>query len=50
METIKDLYLFACNLTYELMFDPEHKEKKIEKYISEQIKDFTMKEFWALRD
>lgn len=39
METIKDLYLFARNLTYKFMFDPERKEKRTEREISEQLKN-----------
>lgn len=45
MEMIKDLYLFACNLTYKYMFDLKRKVKKTEREISKQIKGFTMKDF-----
>lgn len=49
-ETIKDLYLFARNLTYRFIFDKDRQSLNLEKELAEKTKHFTMNEFKALRD
>ena len=49
-ETIKDLYLFARNLTFKFIFDEDRHNISLERELTERTKDFTMDEFRALRD
>lgn len=49
-ETIKDLYLFARNLTFKFIYDKERHNINLERELSERTQAFTMDEFRALRD
>lgn len=44
-ETIKDAYLFSRNLTFKFLFDKEYLQSKQDKFISEQVKHFSMEDF-----
>ena len=48
--TIKDLYLFARNLTYKFIFDGDRACVGLEHELAERTKQFTVAEFRALRD
>lgn len=50
METIKDLYLFARNLTFKYTFDKSHQQTQLERELTERTKHFSMEEFRALPD
>ena len=50
MYTIKDIYLFARNLTYKFIFDQDRTRVGLERELSERTKQFTVAEFRALRD
>lgn len=49
-ETIKDLYLFAHNLTFRFIFDKDRQRLNLEKELAERTKHFSMQEFRALRN
>lgn len=49
-ETIKDLYLFARNLTFKFIFDKDRHNTNLERELTERTKHFTMEKFHALRD
>ncbi|XP_077335488.1 E3 SUMO-protein ligase KIAA1586 homolog [Lithobates pipiens] len=49
-ETIKDIYLFARNLTYKFIYDKDRRNLNLEKELAEKTKDYSMQEFRALRD
>lgn len=49
-ELIKDIYMFACNLTYRYMFDQDSVRARQEQEFSKSIKHYTMEDFRALRD
>lgn len=49
-ETIKDLYLFARNLTFNFIFDKDRQKAHLERELTEWTKHFTMEEFRTLRD
>lgn len=49
-ETIKDLYLFARNLTFKFIYDKGRQNTNLERELTERTKDFTMDEFCSLHD
>lgn len=49
-ENIKDLYLFARNLTFKLIYDKDRQNTNLERELTERTRNFTMDEFCALHD
>lgn len=49
-ETIKDVYLFARNLTFHFILDKDRQKFNLEKELAERTKHFSMQEFRALQE